>query len=107
MKPKKEFWLPAAMATAVLGLAVTGLVTQAQAASQDRAHLPASYDTACIDHNGSVTLAVGAAVAGDPGLTMCKVSIVPMDPAADGDYVVLTAPGGDHEYFRLGLRAKF
>jgi hypothetical protein len=97
----------AGIAVALTGVGlVSHFSSSAAAAPVSSRQLPAGYTTACIDHNGTVTLAVGAAVAGDKGLTDCKVSIEPMTPAADGDYVVLTAPSGHREYFKLGPRTK-
>jgi hypothetical protein len=94
------------MTVAASVFAATGLMyTTTASAEPSYPRLP-GYTTACIDHDDTVTLAVGAAVAGDKGLTDCKVTITPMIPDSAGDYVVLTAPSGHREYFKLGPRTK-
>ena len=58
--------------------------------------------TPCVEQDGTVVPAVGAAVAGAPGLTACTMTVEPATPASAGDLLVLTAPDGTSASFPLG-----
>jgi hypothetical protein len=56
--------------------------------------------TACVEDNGTVVPAVGAAVGSAPVVT-CTIAILPDTPAANGDRLTLTAPDGTSSSYQL------
>jgi len=59
----------------------------------------------CVEQDGTVVPAAGAAAAGAPGMTTCTLQIEADVPAADGDELIITAPDGTSGSYQLGSPA--